>query len=325
MTRIRRIRFSVAALLLGIVPIAGAALVFARWDWRIRAEAAAIEFLKAAGGEVHFAPPGPPGEGADRPPEWFLALVGKPEWRPVWSAGFYSRRSHATNEHIRAMSAFRDLRFLSAGRCSADDSAFDCLRNFPRLEHLTIQSKNITGTCLRQIVSSSLEWLVLRDCPIEDTAVLQLDTTLPIETLDLSNTRITDVALAHVVTLADLRVLAVEHTRIKGHGFKNANSRRLGQVNLSYTAVDDTTVPYLCELSSLSVCVLNGTAITNTGLLALAQLPQMGPAQVEARDTRITSEGTLALFDVRPDVMVIWDHFKASGWPRSGTGTIGTE
>jgi hypothetical protein len=152
-----------------------------------------------------------------------------------------------------------------------------------------------------------------------------LDTDLPIETLDLSNTRITDVGLGHVLKLTELRVLAVERTAVKGHGFKNAVSRRLGQVNLSYTALDETTVPYMCELPSLSVCVLKGTAITNTGLLALARLPKMGSAEVNARETLITSEGTLALFEVRPDVMVIWDHFKDSAQKRPITDTRGME
>jgi hypothetical protein len=214
------------------------------------------------------------------------------------------------------MSAFGDLRFLAPMRCSADDSAFDCLRSFPRLEHLTIRSKNVTGECLRQIVSPSLGWLDLRDCPIEDVAVLQLDTTLPITTLELSNTRITDFGLAHVLQLTDLRVLSVERTSIDGHGFKNAVSPRLGKVNLSYTGLHDATIPHLCQLPSLRILLLNGTTVTNTGLLALAGLPKLGLAQVEARDTRITSAGTLAFFELRPEVMVIWDHFKVSGWPR---------
>jgi hypothetical protein len=320
MSRIRRIRFSVAALLLGVIPIAGAALVFARWTWRIRAEKAAREVIEGAGGVVDLAPAGPKGEGADSPSQWFLALVGERDWRPVWGV-YFRAGSGVTNEHIQAVAAFRDLRHLTVGRCSIDDWAFDCLRGFSRLESLKIHSKKLKGDCLHQIVSPSLEWLDLRDSPIEDAALLQLNTSLPIETLELSNTRITDVGLAHVLKLTNLRLLAVERTAIKGHGFKNAITRHLGNVNLSSTALDDTTVAYLCELPSLGVCALNGTAVTNNGLLKLAQMPNL--SLVEVRDTRVTSEGTLSLFELRPDVMVFWDHFKASGWQRPSTDTRG--
>jgi hypothetical protein len=301
--RLPRIRFGIAALFIAIVPVASVALVVARWHWRVRAEASAQELLEAAGAVVELAPSAT-GKAVDRPPNWFLNVIGNPEWRPVWTV-YFPPIMNATNEHVALMRSFRDLRSLSVVNSSANDAAFECLRHFPRLESLTIHSHNVNGKCIQRIISPLLRSLDLRGCPINDSNITFLDTSLPITSLDLSNTDVSDVGLAHVLRLQRLHELHATSVATSGEAFREATCEQLSYVDLTNTELCDRTVHLLSRMRFLTVCYLNGTTVTDHSLQQLARCTTLD--QLHVRRTCVSNDGVMWLSEVRPDIIVQWD------------------
>ena len=95
--------------------------------------------------------------------------------------------------------------------------------------------------------------------------------------VNLSERRVADADLAHLVGLADLTELDLTRTGVTSIGL--ANLKDLKSLKVLYftdTKVDDVGIAQLRPLKTLEFLGLSGTKITDAALAHLKQLPKLG-------------------------------------------------
>jgi hypothetical protein len=181
---------------------------------------------------------------------------------------------YVINANTREARALQRVEQLGgyAGGPSAMEDVFDrrASRYFSRLLAAFPSKRIVTG-------------LVVEGKPATDDDIAEFVATFPkIDQLDISNTQITDDALASAARLPALWRLLARHTD-----------------------VTDTGVARLASLQQLAMLELDGTEITDAGIADLAKLPRLNRLNVSG--TRITDAGlahltassaTLLLLDV---------------------------
>jgi len=104
--------------------------------------------------------------------------------------------------------------------------------------------------------------------------------------LSLNFTDVSDVGLAHLSTVRQLRYLGLAETRITGDGLQYiAGCGRLEELVLENTAVGDDELKHLKELTELEFVNLSGTRVTSAGIADLASLVNL--VQLYAYDTPV--------------------------------------
>jgi len=121
--------------------------------------------------------------------------------------------------------------------------------------------------------------------------------------VNLARTRVSDVALAPLSELAQLRILSLDETAVGNAGLKHvAGLRHLEELRLCNTAATDTGLQCLSGFSSLRIVDLMGTKVSDRGLMHLAGLPNL--IQVRLVDTHVTEQGVRRFNDAAPTVIV---------------------
>jgi len=124
---------------------------------------------------------------------------------------------------------------------------------------------------------------------------LRLVATFPkLEELNLSNTDIGDVGLAHLRGLTHLRSLALEYTNITDAGMSTIKEmHRLTKLELAGTIITDSGLAHLSSLSALRELEISDTSITDAGLGHLTKLS--GLTRLGMDNTEISREGAAEL------------------------------
>jgi hypothetical protein len=149
--------------------------------------------------------------------------------------------------------------------------------------------------------------------------------------VDLDGSPVTDVDLAHVAALPDLRILNLSNTKITDAGLEQITKlERIKFLYLFNTEITDAGVAHLKELPRLEVLCLDRTQITDVGLKTLEELPRLERLHVHSRapitdagleslkkHTRlfelrvggpnITEQGVEALRKALPNCQVVYD------------------
>jgi Leucine-rich repeat (LRR) protein len=150
----------------------------------------------------------------------------------------------------------------------------------------------------------------------------QLEQLGEVNNLDLSETSITDLSLAHLSQLTELRKLDLSGTQVAGPGL--APLSWLTSLNLSRTSMTDPGMEYLGRLRALRELQLQGTHVHGPGLEYLIGLTRLDLSDCPVADkglkslyrlkqlrwlnlagTRVTDEGVEALRDKLPNLEII--------------------
>jgi internalin A len=170
-----------------------------------------------------------------------------------------------------------DLALFPQKRIS--DAGLAHLSRLPNLSALSLGRVPVTDAGLAHLSRlSKLSVLVLNSMPITDAGLAKLKR-LPLEHLDLRDTRIGDAGVAH------LRAM-----------------NRLEHLNLQGTRVTDAGLAELSGVKSLTWLRLIGTKVTDAGLVHLYGLPRL--KVLDLRGTRVTDEGVKALQKACPRLQV---------------------
>ena len=131
--------------------------------------------------------------------------------------------------------------------------------------------------------------------PIAKDDDLRLVATLPkLEELNLSNTDIGDVGLAHLRGLTHLRSLALVYTSITDAGMSTIKEmHRLTKLELAGTDITDSGLAHVSSLTALRELDISDTSITEAALGHLTKLS--GLTRLGMDNTEISREGAAEL------------------------------
>lgn len=138
---------------------------------------------------------------------------------------------------------------------------------------------------------------------IDDTGLAEIQHLRRLRFLSIRNSNVTERGLAHLVALAALTQLDVEHTKISRAGIaelpKLSNLRHL---SVSGSGADDAALADVSALTKLETLSLLNTRVTGAGLAAIRRLPLLTRLTVtssEIRDGAIGELRGLRLKDLR--------------------------
>jgi energy-converting hydrogenase Eha subunit A len=155
-----------------------------------------------------------------------------------------------------------------------------------------------------------LQILRLSDTRITDAALAHLAGLPRLESLGLLRTRVTDAGLAHLAGLTRLESLYISNfppflTPITDAGLAHLSGlTRLQILVLSETSITDAGLAHLSGLTQLQILVLSATSITDAGLAQFAGLTQLKELWVV--NTQVTDEGVKKLQRALPNCKIFY-------------------
>jgi len=175
---------------------------------------------------------------------------------------------------------------------SATDEAIALLLELPRLETLAIGRGPITNSGLLSVTRlNRLRRLQLHACPgVSDAALRQILLLCPLETLELSDLKVTGEFLDRAMQLDRLECLELSWIP-----FEEQNAPRIGDLRglrtlgMAWTGVGDRTITEIGRLERLEHLNLSGTLVSDNGLARLRALRQL--RTIDLSRTRITDKG----------------------------------
>jgi hypothetical protein len=155
----------------------------------------------------------------------------------------------------------------------------------PRVRRIPRHSRNAQG----EIITLRLTGITLQKADLALVGQLR-----QLETLDLSQSNVTDDDLRPLGRLPKLRELKLGETRIDGSGLEYLGGlERLERLELGDTKVTDDSLRHLTKLGSLRHLRLVGTQIGDSGLVHLARIA--GLQSLKLTRTKVADEGLRSL------------------------------
>ncbi|MCH8048340.1 MAG: hypothetical protein IID44_31985 [Planctomycetes bacterium] len=125
-------------------------------------------------------------------------------------------------------------------------------------------------------LDESLETLDLSETKVTDRGLAYLSTLTRLEKLFLDETKVTDAGLRYLKPLVKLDVLALSGTPITGRGLANLKSlTKLRVLNLSETKINDERLVYLAPFTNLETLALVNNGLTGKGFKHLSGLTNL--------------------------------------------------
>lgn len=195
----------------------------------------------------------------------------------LWGSG------KLTNESLRAIGRFRQLKSLDLGLVPIDDDGVAHLTGLDKLTGLNLSYTKVTDGAMRHVAKLK-----------------------SLRSLALDNTQITDEGLAAIKDLTELRHLNLLSTRVRGSGLEHLTGmRHLEQLWLGNSPVEDDGLEHVRLLPALVQLYLGKTKVTDQGLDHLAGL--IGIKELDLRETSVTAQGMEKLRRSLPTCRVEWD------------------
>ncbi len=239
----RYMRFSVRALILGVLVVGG-------WlGWIVRSariQREAVAAIERDGGLVtyesrHMTTPRHR-YGKPYSTNWLVNAIGVDYFERVVEVWIPSSATHADEDSIQV------------GR-------------LPALVELSIDSPNLTDAGMAQLSGlTNLTYLSLADSQITDSGLVHLKGLTELLILCLRGTRVTDAGLMHLKGLTNLARLDLGSARVSDSGLANVRGlTNLWALNLDGTRITDGAFAHLKRLTELRHLYIKNTRVTDGG------------------------------------------------------------
>jgi hypothetical protein len=183
------------------------------------------------------------------------------------------RRSDIDDQGFAAIRQFRRLKQLGISHTKITDNGLAALRYCRALEVFSCNGTTITDAGL-----SHLAGLPIRDLSLGRTAVtgdgLRYLEAAPLTELWLAESEATDAGLANVSRLKSLRILNISSTRITDAALAHLADLQLDELNLMNTRVTDAGVARLDRLPLMYINLI-GTDVTREALPTLRRMTRL--------------------------------------------------
>lgn len=126
------------------------------------------------------------------------------------------------------------------------------------------------------VFDGTLETLDLSETKVTDRGLAYLSSLAQLEKLFLDETKVTDAGLRYLKPLVKLDVLALNGTPITGKGLANLRAlTKLRVLNLSETKINDERLVYLAPFTNLETLALVNNGLTGKGFKHLSGLTNL--------------------------------------------------
>jgi internalin A len=161
---------------------------------------------------------------------------------------------------------------IGLGGMEATTEHFAPLKNFPRLESLSLMFVKIDASVVRFDGLSELQSLAISADELSDEALGHLAKLPHLRSLEIQGGHVTGSGLAHLEGLAELESLAL-HTPVRNDGMKHLiELHNLRDLDLCKTDVTDEGLDNVALLTKLEYLRLNGLKVSDNGLPKLQPL-----------------------------------------------------
>ena len=185
-----------------------------------------------------------------------------------------------TNEmlmELTTLKEFRNLTTLNLNVTHVSFAALKELKGFNRLTTLGVPSSEIADWLLRILQEIDL----LHALVCADGNGARPRSAEEVVTLNLRNTRITDIGLKELRGFRNLHALDIGNTGVRGIGLDDLkNLNRLTRLNLDNTGVTEVELKLLKEFKSLTYLSLRSINITDAGFKALKGLKTLASLEI---------------------------------------------
>ncbi|MEX2214838.1 MAG: SUMF1/EgtB/PvdO family nonheme iron enzyme [Phycisphaeraceae bacterium] len=226
-----------------------------------------------------------------------LSLIGS----PLTDAGF---------AHIAAL---KKIERIDLTRCKdLTDAAFAALANLHELRSINLDGTGAGDLASRALAShTQLADLHIGSPALTDAGLEHLGSLVALDNLRITApAAITDRGLRHLWRLDKLSYLNIECPQITGEGLRDlADLKNLRRLILDCTGITDkglAQVPMLAAVEQLRLGGNRGgpSAVTDAGLLLLAEAPKLRSIEIYTRGTKITDAGIEALRRAAPNLTI---------------------
>ncbi|MCH7990564.1 MAG: hypothetical protein IID46_15595, partial [Planctomycetes bacterium] len=133
-----------------------------------------------------------------------------------------------------------------------------------------------------------------------DAHLVHLKGLTNLQTLHLTNSRVTDAGLVHLKGLSKLQVLELNGTKVTDAGLIHVKGlKNLKRLGLTYTPITDAGLVHVEGMTSLEVLALAYTKVTDAGMEHLYGLPKLQTLYLAK--TKVTRAGVIALQTALPN------------------------
>ena len=239
------------------------------------------------------------------------------------------RRPYLHEDDLELIGRLRYLKKLKLEETPFDSAGLQHLSQLANLETLEITNAKIVATGLTGLVGpKGLTTLTLSQTNIDDGGVSHITQQfLNLESLNLSNTQITDIATPALSRLKNLETLVLTNNRLTPDGIKKLKKcrtvstlvlnntvtddqclrvlsqlRELQELHLRFTKISDEGLTHLEKVKQLRNLSIGGTQISDAGLKTLANFPEL--RKLDISGAHITDTGLGHLLDVPLELLL---------------------
>jgi hypothetical protein len=213
------------------------------------------------------------------------------------------------DERLALLSDLGSVPWLSLESSGVTDAALDQLAKLagegPGITKLYLGSSAVTGNNLGKLAPlRQLQYLSVKQLPIDDTKIAQLPEFPELQYLGLDGTKIGDDGLAHLGRYPRLQVLWLDNTPVTDAGLTHL--KRLSNLDTLYMPGTNAGGPGLAELRyvpKLKSVSLKGVKFSAEGLKSLGQVEQLESLGL---DTSNVTDGQLADLAGLKQLRILW-------------------
>lgn len=186
-----------------------------------------------------------------------------------------------TDDDLKLLVHFPDLRFLSLGGTGIGDAGLANLKGLAKLAWLNLYRTQIGDEGLK----------FLRELP-------------SLRHVPMGETHVTDAGLVHLKDLRELEYLGLRGNEVTDAGLMHLQKlTSLTGLHLGETRVTDAGLAHLRKLQSLNSLRLHSVRVSDAGLEHLASLKEL--KRVELWETQVSAQGVERLKTALPELEVV--------------------
>ncbi|MCC7292118.1 MAG: hypothetical protein IT449_08680 [Phycisphaerales bacterium] len=206
------------------------------------------------------------------------------------------RHTKIGDEGLKLLAPMQRLRVLRLADTEVTNDGMSSVSRLEAIEMLELPTQIDRHGLARLAERTKLAELLLRGNQhlAESDALRVLTPLKALARLDLSESNVSDAALAPLAELTRLEILDFSKTGLTDEGLRKlAKLRWLTRVNLTGTKVSSSSLPVLAEFRTLETLLLGGTGVGDEGLEALGKLTALRTLSLAS--TKVTDAGVARL------------------------------
>ncbi len=217
--------------------------------------------------------------------------------------------SSITSEGLARFLASRaaaNLTHLHLSRAWIGDAGLTSLHTLKRLERLELGGCNVGDGCLKQLPGLPLHTIILWETGITDVGLAHLKPMTELRSIDLRDTAAGDTGLACLAGNTELEALHLTGTRVTNAGIDTlAGFKKLTTLELQSIPVTNDGLARLKDLTRLKTLWLNQSRVTDAGLSHLRHMKAL--TTLYLGKTGVTKAGVQALAAALPRCRITWE------------------